>query len=229
MDEQSDQQTEASVAAAILAEMQALPRRSTPDLRLIRQRYSQQLKNEPAEFILDLVGEILKIPGYRWIAYELLHDHRAAFQSLDEKMIETLGQGINSWWTVDSFGRTISGPAWLAGLVSDALVHTWARSADLWWRRAALVSTIALNSKRHGGYGDTARTLSVCRLLANDHEDMVVKAMSWALRELVPHDPQAVSAFLAENNQVLAARVKREVNNKMQTGLKNPKKHRDER
>jgi 3-methyladenine DNA glycosylase AlkD len=58
---------------------------------------------------------------------------------------------------------------------------------------------------------------------------MVVKAMSWALRELVPHDPQAVSAFLAENNQVLAARVKREVNNKMQTGLKNPKKHRDER
>jgi 3-methyladenine DNA glycosylase AlkD len=59
-------------------------------------------------------------------------------------------------------------------------------------------------------------------LLAGDHEDMVVKALSWALRELVPHDPEAVRAFLADYDPVLAARVKREVSNKLETGLKNP-------
>jgi 3-methyladenine DNA glycosylase AlkD len=108
--------------------------------------------------------------------------------------------------------------------VTDGVIHRWAASEDLWWRRAALVSTVALNVRSHGGYGDTPRTLAVCRLLADDPQDMVVKALSWALRELVVHDPEAVWAFLAENEDVLAARVKREVRNKLTTGLKNPRK-----
>jgi hypothetical protein len=41
---------------------------------------------------------------------------------------------------------------------------------------------------------------------------------------LVVHDPEAVEAFLAEHEDVLAARVKREVRNKLTTGLKNPRK-----
>jgi len=50
----------------------------------------------------------------------------------------------------------------------------------------------------------------------------VVKAMSWALRALVAHDPGALQSFLDDYEDVLAARVKREVNNKLRTGLKNP-------
>jgi hypothetical protein len=80
-----------------------------------------------------------------------------------------------------------------------------------------------LHVRSHGGTGDVARTLAVCRLLAEDPDDMVVKALSWALRELVVHDPEAVRAFLDEHDDVLAARVKREVRNKLRTGLKNPR------
>ena len=47
--------------------------------------------------------------------------------------------------------------------------------------------------------------------------------MSWALRELVPWDKQAVEGFLEEHDGVLVARVKREVRNKLETGLKNPR------
>ena len=50
---------------------------------------------------------------------------------------------------------------------------------------------------------------------------MVVKALSWALRELVVRDPGAVRTFLDEHD--LAARVRREVTNKLQTGLKQPR------
>jgi hypothetical protein len=53
---------------------------------------------------------------------------------------------------------------------------------------------------------------------------MVVKALSWALRELVYFDPQAVEDFLKENDRVLAGRVKREVGSKLHTGLKNPRR-----
>jgi hypothetical protein len=53
---------------------------------------------------------------------------------------------------------------------------------------------------------------------------MVIKALSWALRELVPWDPDATRRFLADYEDTLAARVKREVRNKLNTGLKNPKR-----
>jgi 3-methyladenine DNA glycosylase AlkD len=65
--------------------------------------------------------------------------------------------------------------------------------------------------------------LGVCRLLVEDRDDMVVKAMSWALRELSKRDPTAVRQFLDEFQHAIAARVVREVGNKLSTGLKNPR------
>ena len=53
---------------------------------------------------------------------------------------------------------------------------------------------------------------------------MVVKAMSWALRELSKHDRAAVEAFVADQGQALAARVRREVATKLRTGLKTPRR-----
>jgi 3-methyladenine DNA glycosylase AlkD len=156
------------------------------------------------------------------VAYELLRNHEGAFRSLGEAELEAFGQGMESWHAVVSFARTLSGPAWLHGQVSDAVIHRWAHAEDRWWRRAALVSTVALNVRSRGGSGDVPRTLAVCRLLVEDHDDMVVKALSWALRQLVVHDRDAVWAFLREHDGALAARVKREVRNKLTTGLKNP-------
>ena len=90
-----------------------------------------------------------------------------------------------------------------------------------------MVSTVALNIRSLGGSGDVDRTLGVCGMLTADHDDMVVKAMSWALRALVIHDADAVDEFLNEHERVLAARVKREVRNKLATGLKNPRRKYD--
>ncbi len=61
---------------------------------------------------------------------------------------------MNTWKSVDSFGRILAGPAWLKKQVSDELIQKWAHSEDRWWRRAALVSTVALNMRFYGGCGD---------------------------------------------------------------------------
>lgn len=212
----------AALAAAIDRDVKASPVPNTPTLRAIRAKYSRALKPASPDFVLRLARTLLETDAYRWMAYEFIRDHRPAFESLRETDVEDLGRGINSWWTVDAFARTLSGPAWLRGQVSDRLMLKWAHSPDPWWRRAALVSTVALNVRSQGGKGDVPRTLRVCRTLAKDREDMVIKALSWALRELVVHDPKAVRQFLVEHDRVLAARVKREVKNKLRTGLKNP-------
>jgi 3-methyladenine DNA glycosylase AlkD len=53
---------------------------------------------------------------------------------------------------------------------------------------------------------------------------MVVNAMSWALRELAKRDPKVVAAFVRDHESHLAARIVREVRNKLRTGLKSPRK-----
>jgi 3-methyladenine DNA glycosylase AlkD len=210
------------VAARIDAEIRGLSLRNTPNVRAIRRKYSRDLQTAAPSFVLDLAKALLSTYGHRSVAYELIRYHADAFQSLGGDDLENLGQGLDSWWSVDSFARTLAGPAWLRGQVDDAFIRAWAESDDQWWRRAALVSTVALNVRSRGGRGDVPRTLAICSMLAGDHADMVVKALSWALRELVVHDPEAVRAFLDEHHDVLAARVKREVVNKLTTGLKNP-------
>jgi 3-methyladenine DNA glycosylase AlkD len=156
------------------------------------------------------------------LAFLLLERHRPAAESLGARNLERLAHDPDNWVTADSFACLLSGPAWRRGQVSDARIRAWARSRSRWWRRIALVSTVPLNLPSRGGTGDAPRTLLVCALLAADHDDMVAKAMSWALRVAAKRDPASVRAFLARHEAVLAARVLREVRNKLATGRKNP-------
>ena len=211
--------------------LRALPNLKVENVRVVRKEFSKRLANTSPQIVIALSLRLLQLhrPGfeYRFVAYELVCYHKPAQCSLSENELELLGRGISSWGDVDTFSCYLAGPAWRQYQVPDELIHRWARSEDRWWRRAALVCTVALNNKARGGSGDTARTLGVCRILVSDHDDMVVKAMSWSLRELSRRDQEAVRAFLLENKGVLAARVVREVNTKLSTGLKNPRRKKE--
>ncbi len=210
------------MAASILRELDALDEQRAEPLRQLRRAYSTELCSRPGAFVLEMAHAIVAVDKHRWIAYELVAAHEGAYHSLNREEVEALGLGIDSWWSVDGFARTLSGPAWRDGLLPADAIRDWAQSADPWWRRAALVSTVALNVRSLGGRGDVGQTLGICEMLVDSREEMVVKALSWALRELVVHDPDAVRAFLRRHEGVLASRVRREVTNKLETGLKNP-------
>ena len=198
---------------------------TTESIRALRREFSKRLVKSPPRFVVDVALRLLDkgTIEHRFVAYELVCHHRAALASLTEKDIRLFGRGLGSWGSVDMFACYLAGPVWREHQVADKLIHGWAHSSDRWLRRAALVSTVPLNNKARGGSGDAARTLEVCASLVADRDDMVVKAMSWALRELSKRDPKTVSRFLDEHEGVLAARVVREVRNKLSTGLKNPR------
>ena len=61
----------------------------------------------------------------RFVAYELVQHHNAAFRSLTARGLVELGRGIDNWVAVDMFGHTFSGPAWREKQVPDALVLSW--------------------------------------------------------------------------------------------------------
>jgi 3-methyladenine DNA glycosylase AlkD len=208
------------LAAEIDRRVRAVPAPSTESVRRVRREYSRRLRSAPAEQVLELAMAL--VDRQRWVAYELLGQHPGGLACLDVARVERLGRGMDDWGAVDAFGCIVAGPAWRVGRIPDSAVRDWAASSDRWWRRAALVSTVPLNLRSRGGTGDTGRTLDICARLVADRDDMVVKALSWALRTLAPWDPAAVRDFLDAHDDHLAARVRREVHTKLDTGRKHP-------
>lgn len=195
---------------------------AVPDIRPIVRELRRQLKGAPANEVLRFARQLnsTNILEARQIACEVLAGNKAARESLTLDDLTELGEGMDNWVSVDNFSVLLAGPAWRQGQISDRVVEEWASSDDRWWRRAAVVSTVALNLKSRGGSGDVSRTLKISQLVAADQDDMVAKGLSWALRELSKRETEPVVEFLKQNEAVLPKRVVREVRRKLETGRK---------
>jgi hypothetical protein len=204
--------------------VESMPVRNTPALRALRREYSKRLGAVPAGDVVKIAAALIAHRRvHRFIGDELIASRPDALATLDLIQLRRLGAGISSWDQVDCFACYLSGPAWREGCIDDKAIVEWARSKDRWWRRAALVSTVPLNLRARGGRGDAQRTLRICTLLIDDRDEMIVKALSWALRALAVRDPGAARQFVEENEARLPALVRREVRHKLMTGRKNPK------
>lgn len=214
-----------AVATQYRTEIAALPRRDTPSLRALRKQWSAALKGEDAKRVVAIAKALeADAPQEgKWIAYELIRHHRAAFAAFDDAMADDFASRIVSWYATDAFGTILSGPAWAKGQVADDLIDAWSHSPDRWLRRCALVATVGLNASLPDGKGDPGRTFSLCRRMAADRDDMIEKAVSWAIRYLSQKDKAAVWAFMEEHGDSFRPRVRREVAHKLTTGLKNPR------
>ncbi len=214
--------TVADALADVLTVVESVVGERTPQVRVARRKLTAALKEAPGTAVLDIAQGL--VDTGRWphlaVAYELIESHPGARESINARRITALGKHLRDWCSVDTFGTSVTGQAWREGRITDSVVERWTKSDDRWWRRLALVSTVPLNTKARGGTGDTARTLAICKRLLADRDDMVEKALSWALRELAKRDARAVARFVADHEGRLAARVRREVDNKLRTGLK---------
>jgi len=218
MNSAEERQRVQAQAAEIVADQRTLTGAGARCKNGARVHIRRQFKGVSGPYVLTLARALRDTQDGRWFSYCLVRYHPAAFESLDQAQVEACGQGMDDKDMVDSFARILAGPAWVRGLISDALIHCWAYSEDRWWRRAALVSTVALNTRGDGGVGDTPRTLAVCRLLASDRDETVTSALAWALRALAHYDVQAVRDFVAEQEGQLATQVHREVTQALEAG-----------
>jgi 3-methyladenine DNA glycosylase AlkD len=211
------------LAREIRSRLNLLSSPTTATVRATRREFSRRIASAAPESAIQLALHLFDEDSdlLRFFSYELVSHHKLAFERLTTGDLLKLGRGLNSWSSVDCFAMYLSGPMWANGRLSDKTIATWAQSQDRWWRRTALVSTVALS--RRGSPEDLFKTAKICTLLTTDRDDMVVKALSWALREVAKKHPKEASAFLAAHKHALAARVIREVNNKLITGLKTPR------
>jgi 3-methyladenine DNA glycosylase AlkD len=103
---------------------------------------------------------------------------------------------INNWDLVDS-----SAPQIVGGFLADkprAILNGLARSDSLWERRIAIMATMYFI--KLGQFDDTLR---LARVLLDDREDLIHKAVGWMLREVGNRNLAVEEAFLAETYQTM--------------------------
>ena len=198
---------------------------SSPKLEMIFKELKSIVKSTNSRQKIKLAKDLVftNIFECSQIAYMLIGKDKSIIQSLTKTDVDELAFGIDNWASVDTYSIFILGKALREGVVDTNHIINLYQSDNIWTRRSAIVATVSLNLKSQGGKGDAPRTLEICKLVVQDHHDLINKALSWALRELSKTNKQAVVHFLEYYDHALHARVKREVSNKLKTGLKNPK------
>lgn len=196
-----------------------------PEMKKLVKTWWIEIKEWPPEQLIHFAKELTetRIFECNQVAFELLWMNKKALSQLTLADLEFLGQNMDNWATTDTFSVYLSGWAWRNKQIADSNILKWLTSENLWWRRAAIVSTVGMNLKSRGGTGDTPRTLMICEKAVDDRRDMIVKALSWALRELSKHDRKSVEQFMEKHETYLANRVRREVYTKIKTGTKSGK------
>lgn len=195
----------------------------SPEMKELLKQWWVEMKIWPVEKLIVFAKELVdtRIFECNQVAFDILWKNKNALNKLNLSDLEHLGKNMDNWATTDTFSVMISGWAWRNNQINDNDILNWLKSDNRWWRRAAVVSTVSLNLRSRGGTGDKKRTLMICEKVIHDRDDMIVKALSWALRELSKSDKKAVEEFMKIYDEQLAGRVRREVYSKLETGKKN--------
>lgn len=186
-----------------------------------KQAISSYSNREKIELAIEWVQTNVHEMGQ--IGYELIGFDKVILAEITKEDLKQLNYELDNWASVDAFSVYLYGRAWKLGTLADADLVKMAKSEDFWQRRIAVVSTIPLNRKVKGQQADVRRTLMICDLVISDYADMVVKALSWALRELSKQEPEVVREYIEKHREALHKRVLREVTNKLVFGTKNIK------
>lgn len=196
---------------------------SNPDLKAVIKALRSRHLNWTGREWIDLCKHLVVTAVFECqvLAFELIGRDKKLLNQLQFEDLADLGQHLDNWASVDHYSVGIHGVLWGKGVVQDRDIDRLLLSENHWERRVAVVSTVALNLKSRGGTGDTPRTIKVCERVVDDHQDMIQKALSWALRELSKRDRDAVIEFMERYDSRLAKRVVREVSHKLDFGTKN--------
>jgi 3-methyladenine DNA glycosylase AlkD len=194
-----------------------------PDLKLVIKELRVLTKDWDLNTKLLLSKEFISsgIMECVQLSFEYLGLEKKALQLFSKSNLPFYLKVMDNWVCVDTFGVHVLGIAWRNGQINDHTIKELAQSNDFWIRRLALTATIPFNMKSRGGKGNAEKTLMICEILVSDKNEMIQKALSWALRELLPFNRLALEEFMLKYDHKLSARVKREVKTKLTTGKKN--------
>ena len=195
-----------------------------PDIRILLKELNAEFKTTMPSDVFQLAMALIQMDVFecQLVGLELMAHpkHRLLWMQADQAL--QLEVNMDNWVSTDTYSTKILGPLWDMDQLENELFDRWAHDPSVWRRRLAVASCVGLfrNKIKAHHERNVQRTIDQCLTVLDDRSDMVVKAVSWALRSAITGGGDAIRTFMEIHDSRLAPRVKREVWNKLNTGLK---------
>jgi 3-methyladenine DNA glycosylase AlkD len=161
----------------------------TADLRRLAVGYRRSIQKEIGlEFLVQVADQLFRggVLEEKVFAVFLLEKSTRDLDDENFAMLESWLTRISSWADHDALVHYLIAPMVFADSARLTRVFQWAKSRDLWHRRAACVALI--QGTRQRVFFPQITRLS--NLLLSDQDDMVQKGLGWLLRETAKADPK---------------------------------------
>jgi 3-methyladenine DNA glycosylase AlkD len=164
---------------------------TVPTMRRIAHRYSHLALADVEKLLASPIHE------HRFVALEILvaQYERENTRAIFDFYLKHAGF-VNNWDLVDTSAPYIVGQHLLTR--RRKVLYRLAKSRNLWERRIAIVSTMALIRA-----GEIEDTFAISKLLLADDHDLIHKAVGWMLREAGKQSVPALLRFLKQNYDAL--------------------------
>ena len=163
---------------------------TAPDIRRIAKKFSQEISlQELTELIRSPIHEV------RLCALIILVNkyNKEEPDRIYHYYLKHLNS-INNWDLVDSSAPYIVGDYLYNNQEQSKILLEFSQSENLWVRRISIVSTFAFIKNN-----EFNKTLEIAKLLLNDDQDLIHKAVGWMLREIYKRDKRIIKRFLRQN------------------------------
>jgi 3-methyladenine DNA glycosylase AlkD len=162
-----------------------------PAIRSVAKSFESRSGALGHDGLIALVGALWSVPVHerRMAAIELLELNVARLGPDDIAELERLLRESRTWAFVDPLAASIVGPLIERHPGLNAELDRWAKDADFWLRRSALLAL--LGGLRRGG-GDFERFCRYADSMLEEKEFFVRKAIGWVLRETAKKRPEMV-------------------------------------
>jgi 3-methyladenine DNA glycosylase AlkD len=162
---------------------------TVPDIRAIAKRHRESVLLPEIEKLLESEVHELRLCGLILLGDQVKKANEFHKKNIVSFYLDHL-DFVNGWDLVDLSAPNILGQ-YLYNAGTTAILDELAVSPDLWRRRVAIVSTLALI--RHNELDATFR---VTTRLLHDKEDLIHKACGWMLRETGKRDRGRLNNYL---------------------------------
>ena len=161
-----------------------------PDLRRIAKKFSHKISlKELTELIRSPIHEV------RLCALIILVNkyNKEEPDRIYHYYLKHLNS-VNNWDLVDTSAPHIVGDYLYNNPEKSKILLEFSHSENLWVRRISIVSTFAFIKNN-----EFNKTLEIAKLLLNDDQDLIHKAVGWMLREIYKRDKRIIKRFLKQN------------------------------
>lgn len=168
----------------------------------ISKKYYSEIKNKNKKEIFELCEELFN-SGYMeesFIACNWSYNVHKLFEEKDIKLFEKwIENYVTNWATCDTFCNHTIGEFMEMFPNQVSTLKKWAKSKNMWMRRAAAVSLI-IPAKKGLFLKDI---FEIADILMMDKEDLVQKGYGWMLKEASRKNQKEIFNYVIKNKKVM--------------------------